>query len=51
MASAPTATPSTPRFDPFVFPPDTTFRFVLLIISVIGASLFVYNTLQFNELA
>jgi Zn-dependent protease with chaperone function len=31
------------RVDPFAFPSDTTFRFVLLILSVLGASLFAFN--------
>ncbi len=35
--------PST--IDPFVFPSDTTFRFILLIISVIGLSLYLYDLL------
>ena len=38
-----------PRLNPFLFPPDTNFRFVLLIISVLGASLFAYNNL-YNQL-
>jgi hypothetical protein len=32
-----------PRLDPFVFPSETTIRFALLIISIISASLFIYN--------
>ncbi len=48
MAAAPHPANPTPRFNPFVFPPDTTFRFVLLIVSIVGASLFIYNTLHFN---
>ncbi len=31
------------RLNPFVLPSDTDLRFVLLIISVLGASLFTYN--------
>jgi len=31
-----------PRLNPFAFPSDTTFRFVLLIVAVLGASLFIY---------
>jgi Zn-dependent protease with chaperone function len=31
------------RLDPFVFPSETTLRFALLIVSVISASLFIYN--------
>jgi Zn-dependent protease with chaperone function len=32
-----------PRLNPFVFPSDTTLRFMLLIVTVLGASLFIYN--------
>jgi Zn-dependent protease with chaperone function len=31
-----------PRLNPFVFPSDTDFRLILLIVSVISASLFIY---------
>src|SRR5687768_15671692 len=44
-AASPHAAPSL-RFDPFAFPPDTTFRFVLLIVAVIGASLFIFSALN-----
>jgi len=37
--------PSRPRLNPFVFPPDTTFRFALLFVAVIGANLYVWNWL------
>jgi len=37
-----------PRLNPFAFPSDTTFRFVLLIVAVLGASLFIYNTVYFR---
>jgi len=37
-----------PRLNPFLFPSDTDFRFVLLIVSVIGASLFIYSALYFT---
>ncbi|MGD8405201.1 MAG: M48 family metalloprotease [Anaerolineales bacterium] len=33
------------RLNPFVFPSDTDFRFVLLIVSVIGVSLIIYQLL------
>ncbi len=33
------------RLNPFLFPQDTTFRFVLLMVSVIGASLYMYSTI------
>jgi hypothetical protein len=32
-----------PRLNPFAFPSDTDLRFVLLIVTVLGASLFIYN--------
>jgi Zn-dependent protease with chaperone function len=31
------------RPDPFAFPSDTTFRFVLLVVAALGASLFLYR--------
>lgn len=37
-----------PRLNPFVFPPDTDLRFVLLVVSVLGASLFAYNWLYYE---
>lgn len=37
------------RLNPFAFPSDTDFRFVLLIVSVLGTSLLVYTVL-FNSL-
>ena len=39
------------RLDPFLYPSDTTFRFVLLVVAVLGASLFIYNALYFNVIA
>lgn len=33
----------TPRLNPFVFPSDMDFRLVLLIVSVLGASVFIYD--------
>jgi len=32
-----------PRLNPFAFPSDTDLRFLLLILTVLGASLFIYN--------
>jgi len=32
-----------PRLNPFAFPSDTDLRFLLLIITVLGTSLFIYN--------
>ncbi len=37
--------PTRPRLNPFVFPADTTFRFALLFVAVIGANLYVWNWL------
>ena len=34
-----------PRLNPFAFPSDTDFRFVLLIVMVLGSSMFIYNWL------
>ncbi len=36
------------RLNPFVFPSDTDFRFVTLIVGVLGASLFIYSFLYEN---
>ena len=36
---------SSPRLNPFIFPSDTDFRFALLIVSVIGVSLIIYQML------
>jgi Zn-dependent protease with chaperone function len=45
MATDPQAAGQAPRLNPFIFPSDTTFRFILLIVSVLGTSLFIYNWL------
>jgi len=37
-----------PRLNPFAFPSDTDFRFILLIVSVLGASLFIYSAVFFS---
>ena len=34
------------RLSPFVFPSDTTFRFLLLLVAVVGANLYVWNWLH-----
>jgi Zn-dependent protease with chaperone function len=44
----PTGTGTLPRLNPFAFPADTDFRFVLLIATIIGASLFIFNALYFS---
>lgn len=36
---------SSARLSPFVFPSDTTFRFALLVVAVLGANLYVWNWL------
>lgn len=36
------------RLNPFAFPSDTDFRFLLLIVSVLGASLFIYHALYWS---
>jgi Zn-dependent protease with chaperone function len=43
--SAAGAEPRQPRLNPFVFPSDTTFRFALLLVAVLGANLYVWNWL------
>jgi Zn-dependent protease with chaperone function len=43
------AEPSPPpaaRLNPFVFPSDTTFRFLLLLVAVIGANLYIWSWLH-----
>jgi len=37
--------PGAARLSPFVFPSDTTFRFALLLVAVLGANLYVWNWL------
>jgi Zn-dependent protease with chaperone function len=37
-----------PRLNPFAFPSDTTFRFLLLVVSIVGVSLFLFNWLYFS---
>jgi hypothetical protein len=48
MNTSPQTTAHTPRLNPFAFPSDTDFRFVLLIVSVLGASLFIYRAVYFS---
>jgi Zn-dependent protease with chaperone function len=36
------------RLNPFAFPSDTGFRFLLLILSVVGAALFAFNWVYFS---
>ncbi len=46
MSSEVTDTGHPPRLNPFAFPSDTDFRFILLIVSILGASLFAYNIIN-----
>lgn len=44
MSTAAAADPEpVPRLNPFAFPSNTAFRFLLLIVTVLGTSLFTYN--------
>ena len=36
-----------PRLNPFAFPSDTTFRFLLLIIAVLGTTLYIWDWIYF----
>ena len=36
-----------PRLNPFAFPSDTTFRFVLLVVAVLGSTLYVWNWIYY----
>lgn len=45
MAAGASESTREPRLNPFVFPSDTDLRFVLLVVSVLGASLFTYTWL------
>ncbi len=38
--------PVLPRLNPFTFPSDTDMRFVVLIVSIMASSLFIYNLLS-----
>lgn len=46
LLTNPRAVPT--ALNPFVFPSDTTFRFILLMVSVISASLFIFSSLTYN---
>lgn len=48
MVTSTQPTMRSPRLNPFAFPSDTDFRFILLIVSVLGASLFIYSTVYFS---
>ena len=51
MTSDAHSSPHQTRLNPFVFPSDTDLRFVLLVVSVLGSSLFVYNWLYHDFFA
>ncbi|MBV6402857.1 MAG: Protease HtpX [Anaerolineales bacterium] len=40
------STSSMRRLNPFLFPSDTDFRFVLLVVAIVAASITVFNSLQ-----
>ncbi len=42
------AVPQASRLNPFAFPSDTSLRFMLLITTVLGSSLFIFNVLSLN---
>jgi Zn-dependent protease with chaperone function len=42
--------PERPRLNPFAFPSDTTFRFVLLVVAVLGATLYIWEWIYFQFL-
>ena len=48
MTAAAEPDPPPPRLNPFAFPSDTTFRFLLLVVSIVGVSLFLFNWLYFS---
>jgi Zn-dependent protease with chaperone function len=54
MMSTSQMIPRRARLNPFAFPSDTDLRFALLIVTVLGASLFIYNwislQMHFQEL-
>lgn len=47
MEVEPSPTLPNKRLNPFLFPTDTDFRFVLLIVMAVGATLFVYYSLSY----
>jgi Zn-dependent protease with chaperone function len=51
LSSAEVSAPSKFRLNPFCLPSDTGCRFVLLIVTVFGSSLFVYNALALHKLS
>jgi hypothetical protein len=45
MLAEPTIERRSLRLNPFIFPSDTDFRYALLVVAVLGASLFIYDWL------
>ncbi len=43
MAASPASSARPPRLNPFAFPSDTDFRFILLVVAVLAVSMFMYN--------
>lgn len=44
----PPADRTAPRLNPFAFPAETTFRFVLLVVMVLSTSAFIYDSIFFT---
>ncbi len=43
MAALPASSARPPRLNPFAFPSDTDFRFILLVVAVLAVSMFMYG--------
>src|SRR5688500_10741025 len=43
MATTPSTGAPAARLNPFAFPSDTDLRFVLLMVSVVGSTMFIYS--------
>jgi Zn-dependent protease with chaperone function len=41
---------ASPRLNPFAFPSDTDFRFALMIVSVLGAAIWIYDLIVLDSL-
>jgi hypothetical protein len=50
VGSTPTSTAQKVRLNPFCLPSDTGCRFALLIVTVLGSSLFIYDALSLHRL-
>ena len=51
MSTETASAPQKPRLNPFAFPSDTDFRFVLLIVTVLGASIFYFMVWIRNDVS